>query len=177
MIKILTKNIVTATLLSTLLFSCQTQKKKSQSEQEEFNIEEQIVTEEGNFEVIQDESQAQQINEQVETVEVQDRVFYDFDSSKLDSKSKEILNLQAKWLNSSPNIKITIEGHTDVRGTREYNIALGEKRAVSAKDYLVSQGISPSRIKTISYGKEKPEFFGNSAEVHAKNRRSVVTVR
>ncbi len=135
------------------------------------------------YEVIMDEQQAQRMNEaaqaaqpviQDEVVEIQDRVFFGYDSAMVTNEAKEVLNLQAQWLNNNPEVKITIEGHCDERGTREYNIALGERRAHAAKQYLVSQGVDGNRIKTVSYGKERPAFFGNSREIHAKNRRAVV---
>lgn len=136
------------------------------------------------FETIQDENQAEQINdetqakidEQVEEIEVKDRVFFAYDSSALSEESKKILNVQSQWLNSDKSIKITIEGHCDERGTREYNIALGERRANATKDYLVSKGVNPERISIVSYGKERPAFFGSSPEVMAKNRRAVTVI-
>jgi peptidoglycan-associated lipoprotein len=83
---------------------------------------------------------------------------------------------QAKWLKEHPAISMVIEGHCDERGTREYNIALGDKRANSAKSYLTSNGVDSARIKTISYGKERPAFFGTNEDVLAKNRRAVTVV-
>ena len=116
------------------------------------------------------------IDEQVEEIEVKDRVFFAYDSAKLSKEAKRILDVQAEWLNSDNSIQITIEGHCDERGTREYNIALGEKRANSARNYLVKKGVAKSRIKTVSYGKEKPAFFGSNPEIMAKNRRAVTVI-
>lgn len=116
------------------------------------------------------------IDEQVEEIEVKDRVFFDYDSAKLSKDAKEILAVQAEWLKSDKSIKITIEGHCDERGTREYNIALGEKRANTAKNYLIKKGVAKSRIKTVSYGKEKPAFFGSTPKIMAKNRRAVTVI-
>lgn len=79
-------------------------------------------------------------------------------------------------MNSDPSIKVIIEGHCDERGTREYNIALGERRAMAAKKYLIGKGINASRIKVISYGKERPAFIGSGEDIWAKNRRAVTVV-
>lgn len=147
---------------------------------EEFVIEDQPQDQQ-DFEVVQDEESAVEINEQVqqeiEEVEVADRVFFALDKSDLDNDARSVLNLQAEWLKSDDSIKVTIEGHCDERGTREYNIALGERRALSVKNYLVSKGVDPARIETISYGKERPEFVGSGEEIWAKNRRGVTVVR
>lgn len=110
------------------------------------------------------------------TANVGDRVFYATDSSALDSESQSTLSRQAAWLNQHSNVNITIEGHCDERGTREYNIALGERRAYSAKKYLVSQGIDPNRISTVSYGKERPAAVGSDEGSWAQNRRAVSVV-
>lgn len=126
-----------------------------------------------------DEQQADALDQQAaasQEVEVQDRVFFGYDSSEVNDEAKKILDVQVAWLKSDPNIKITIEGHCDERGTREYNIALGEKRANSAKKYLVANGINASRIKTVSYGKERPAFFGATEAIFNKNRRAVTVV-
>ncbi len=113
---------------------------------------------------------------EIEEVEVQDRVVFDYDSSAISEAAKEILKVQAEWLKSDSSIKIIIEGHCDERGTREYNLALGEKRAESAKSFLVSQGVDSARIKVISYGKERPAFIGATEEAMSKNRRAVTVV-
>jgi peptidoglycan-associated lipoprotein len=105
-----------------------------------------------------------------------DRVRFGFDRYDLDSTASDILSRQARWLNQWPNTRITIEGHTDERGTREYNLALGERRATAVKNYLAAQGVSTSRIGTISYGKERPEADGADEESHAINRRAVTTL-
>ncbi len=105
------------------------------------------------------------------------KVFFDFDSSKLDMASKEKLKAQAKWLKKHENAQVIIEGHCDQRGTRDYNMALGERRANAAKRFLVSQGVNANRIKTTSYGKERPAVLGSSEEVHKLNRRAVTVVK
>jgi len=87
-----------------------------------------------------------------------------------------VLQRQAEWLKRYPNVTVTIEGHADERGTREYNLALGERRAQAARNVIVALGISPSRISTISYGKERPAVPGSTEEAYAQNRRAVTVV-
>ncbi len=105
-----------------------------------------------------------------------DRVFFDTDSSMITSSAQQTLARQAEWLKTNQSISVVVEGHCDERGTREYNLALGERRANSVRDFLISQGISPSRISTISYGKEHPEFLGSNPDAWGKNRRGVTVV-
>jgi peptidoglycan-associated lipoprotein len=105
-----------------------------------------------------------------------DRVFFAFDRSDITPESQQILAGQADWLRRYPNVTVTIEGHADERGTREYNLALGERRAQAVKNVLVAMGIPASRISTISYGKERPAVVGSSEEAYAQNRRAVTTV-
>ncbi len=105
-----------------------------------------------------------------------DRVLFPLNSFSLDNEDRQILNRQAEWLTRYPNISITIEGHCDERGTREYNIALGDRRANAAKNYLQSLGISPTRMATVSYGKERPVAVGSDEESWAQNRRAVTIV-
>ena len=109
-------------------------------------------------------------------VNVGDRVFFNYDSAELDSDAQELLQDQVAWLKQYSNVSIIIEGHCDERGTREYNLALGEKRAQSVKNYLISLGISSDRISTISYGKERPAVVGSNDGAWAQNRRSVTVV-
>jgi peptidoglycan-associated lipoprotein len=107
-----------------------------------------------------------------------DRVFFDTDQSDIDAEDQATLRSQAAYLKQYANVRVTIEGHADERGTREYNLALGERRANAAKNYLASQGIDAGRISTISYGKERPEALGSDEASWAKNRRAVtVTVQ
>ena len=113
-----------------------------------------------------------------ETVEylatgVPDRVFFATNESVLTTASRETLRKQAAWLRKNPEITVVLEGHADERGTREYNLALGERRANSAKDYLMTYGIASSRISVISYGKERPVDSGSNPLSWSKNRRSV----
>ena len=113
-----------------------------------------------------------------ETVEylaagVPDRVFFATNKSSLTTKARETLRKQATYLRKNKNLNVTIEGHADERGTREYNLALGERRANAAKDYLMTYGISGNRISVISYGKERPVDSGSNPLAWSKNRRSV----
>jgi peptidoglycan-associated lipoprotein len=108
---------------------------------------------------------------------VGDRVFFDFDKYSIKADGRQTLVRQAVWLKKYPGVTITIEGHCDERGTREYNLALGERRANAVKDYLVASGISPSRIKTISYGKERPQARGSNESAWAQNRRGVTVLK
>lgn len=109
-------------------------------------------------------------------VNVGDRVFFAFDKSTLSSKAQATLDKQAAWLKRVPTATILVEGHCDERGTREYNLALGDRRATAVKDYLVSKGIAASRIKTISYGKERPAVLGSNEWAWSQNRRAVSTI-
>ncbi|WP_242097479.1 peptidoglycan-associated lipoprotein Pal [Sphingomonas sp. CROZ-RG-20F-R02-07] len=98
------------------------------------------------------------------------------DMSDVDSQARVILDNQAEWLARYPNVRITVEGHCDERGTREYNLALGDRRANAAKNYLAAKGVSPARISTISYGKERPIALGSDEASWAQNRRAVTIV-
>ena len=109
-------------------------------------------------------------------VNVGDRVFFGYDSSDLDSDALELLQDQVAWLKQNSDVSVTIEGHCDERGTREYNLALGEKRAQAVKNYLIGLGINPDRVSTISYGKERPAVVGSNDGAWAQNRRSVTLV-
>jgi len=104
---------------------------------------------------------------------VPDRVFFATNESVLTTASRETLRKQAAWLRKNSNINVVLEGHADERGTREYNLALGERRANAAKDYLMTYGISSDRISVLSYGKERPVDSGSNPLAWSKNRRSV----
>jgi peptidoglycan-associated lipoprotein len=107
-----------------------------------------------------------------------DRIYFDTDRYNVDSEDATVLASQAEWLKRYPATRVTIEGHCDERGTRDYNLALGDRRANAAKNYLASLGVSPSRISVISYGKERPDAMGSDEASWARNRRAVsVTVR
>lgn len=108
---------------------------------------------------------------------VGDRVFYDFDSAVVRGDGEATLQRQAQWLRANPGVAVIIEGHADERGTREYNLALGDRRASAAKNYLVSLGIDGSRITTISYGKERPVATGHTEQAWAQNRVAITLIR
>ncbi len=109
--------------------------------------------------------------------EVGDRVFFALNSSDLSQKDMATLARQAEWLKTHNKFSITVEGHCDERGTREYNIALGERRAEAVRRYLVNMGIDAERIGTISYGKERPAVIGNDEAAWQQNRRAVTAIR
>jgi peptidoglycan-associated lipoprotein len=107
---------------------------------------------------------------------VGDRVFFAFDSSALDGIAQDTLARQAQWLQTNAAVTATIEGHADERGTREYNLALGARRAAAVYNFLVSQGIDPSRLRTVSYGKERPEALCSDESCWSVNRRGVTVI-
>lgn len=142
------------------------------------------ATSSSNQDVAEEEDAAKQAAEQ--TVEQQseafvqnakDRVFFGFDKSNLCPEAIKVLKVQAEYLKANPEKQIVIEGHTDDRGTREYNLALGERRAVAVKNYLISRGIDADRIRVISYGKERPAVVGANEAAWAQNRRAVTLVK
>lgn len=104
------------------------------------------------------------------------RVYFDFDRSDIRPEMRSILQRNAEWLRRHPRVKVVIEGHCDERGTEEYNMALGQRRAETVKNYLVSLGVSPSRLSTISYGEERPADPGHDEAAWAKNRRAEFTI-
>ncbi len=108
---------------------------------------------------------------------VGDRVFFALNSSVISSEGQATLNRQAAWLKSNGSVNVTVEGHADERGTREFNLALGERRANAAKEYLVNNGVPASRIETTSYGKERPAVVGSNEAAWSQNRRSVTVVK
>jgi peptidoglycan-associated lipoprotein len=108
--------------------------------------------------------------------QVGDRVFFDTDQTDLNDRGMATLDKQAEWLNRYGRYNFTIEGHADERGTREYNFALGSRRAESVKNYLISKGVSPSRMKTISYGKERPVAVCDDISCWSQNRRAVTVL-
>lgn len=110
------------------------------------------------------------------TVNVGDRVFFGYDRTDLTPEGQQTLTMQAEWLKRYPNVTVTIEGHADERGTREYNLALGDRRASTVKNTLIAAGVDASRIQTISYGKERPAVFGSDDQSWAQNRRAVTKV-
>jgi peptidoglycan-associated lipoprotein len=108
---------------------------------------------------------------------VGDRVFYALDSSTLNSDSRATLDRQAAWLARYPQVSIQIAGNCDERGTTEYNLALGQRRANASRDYLVARGVSSARVTTISYGKERPTAVGSDEQAYSQNRNAITSVR
>lgn len=105
-----------------------------------------------------------------------DRVFFALDSHSLTEEGRSVLDAQAQWLNTNSRVNVTIEGHADERGTREYNLALGERRANAVRLHLESRGVASNRLQTVSWGKERPEAFGADEASYSRNRRSVTVV-
>jgi peptidoglycan-associated lipoprotein len=110
------------------------------------------------------------------TVEVGDRVFFDYDKYDVRADQRGTVEALAAWLDTNPSVTLTIEGHCDERGTREYNLALGERRANAVRDYLVALGANPARLTTVSYGEERPAVLGSNDSAWAQNRRGVFVV-
>tara|TARA_E500000178_G_C16427111_1_gene489876 strand:- start:31 stop:510 length:480 start_codon:yes stop_codon:yes gene_type:complete len=108
--------------------------------------------------------------------EIGDRVYFGTDKHNISSASAFVLESQANWLKSTPGFQLLIEGHCDERGTREYNLALGERRGNSVKEFLTSLGVDPGRLTVISYGKERPAAEGSTSEALSENRRAVLVV-
>lgn len=108
---------------------------------------------------------------------VGDRVFFDFDSSQVRADQRPVLQRQSEWMGRYPDVRVQVEGHADERGTREYNLALGQRRANSARDVLVASGVNGARISTISYGKDRPAALGSDEAAWAQNRRAVTVVQ
>jgi peptidoglycan-associated lipoprotein len=109
-------------------------------------------------------------------VAIGDRVFFAYDKSVITPEGRQVLEKQADWMKKYPNVTVTVEGHCDERGTREYNLALGERRATAVKNVLVALGIPANRVSTISYGKERPAVVGSNEAAWAQNRRGVTVV-
>ena len=148
------KNIFLVIFMSLVLSACATQTKKVDSQ-----MQGDVYTGTDTVEYLADG--------------VPDRVFFATNESVLTTASRETLRKQAAWLRKNSDVTVVLEGHADERGTREYNLALGERRANAAKDYLMTYGISSNRISVISYGKERPVDSGSNPLAWSKNRRSV----
>lgn len=110
-------------------------------------------------------------------VNVGDRVFFGYDQYDLTGEARTTVERQAQWLKQYGNVNIVVEGHADERGTREYNLALGEKRANTVRNYLIANGVDSGRIQVISYGKERPAVMGSDEQSWAQNRRAVVVIQ
>ena len=115
---------------------------------------------------------AMQTSNSDKLAQVGDTVYFGFDSSELDTDSQIMLDRQAAFLNVNPTLVVIVEGHADERGTREYNLALGDRRAVAVRDYLLAKGLNAARIRTVSYGKERPVIEGSNDSAWSKNRRA-----
>jgi len=113
---------------------------------------------------------------QAQLQQIGDRIFFDFDKSSISPEAKTILQRQAALFQANPQVTFTVEGHCDDRGTREYNLALGERRATADKNAIIALGIQGSRVQTISYGKERPAVVGENEAAWAQNRRAVTVI-
>jgi peptidoglycan-associated lipoprotein len=173
--------LIASLLVLSLVSSCHNKVKTDEQTSKQSNTDtiiEDKSADANNYQTVDNAAQAEALNQQppVQEIEVQDRILFSYDSFELTDEAKKILDTQVSWLKSDPSIKVTIEGHCDERGTREYNIALGERRANTVKNYLVANSVSESRLKVVSYGKERPAFFGTGEEVMMKNRRAVTVL-
>ncbi|WP_348729464.1 peptidoglycan-associated lipoprotein Pal [Rheinheimera texasensis] len=119
-------------------------------------------------------SDAEQLRQQLEALRQQNTIYFDFDKSDIRSEFASVLDAHAAFLRARTTISVTIEGHTDARGTPEYNIALGERRGQSVQKYLENLGVAAGQMSVVSYGEEKPVDAGNTEESFAKNRRAVL---
>lgn len=132
------------------------------------------------YDTVKNEREAKKRNQkmydEIEQVEVPDKVYFGFDEYSLTERTKEVLKLQAEWLQQDKSIDVIIEGHCDERGTKEYNYALGARRANAVKSYLMKKGVSSRRLKTVSYGKDRPEHLGQSETIWSRNRRAVTLI-
>jgi len=119
---------------------------------------------------------ATQMSDAEKLAQVGNTVYFGFDSSELAGEAQATLDRQAAFLNVNPTMVVVIEGHADERGTREYNLALGDRRAVAVRDYLLAKGLNAARVRTVSYGKERPAVSGSNEEAWAKNRRAATVL-
>ena len=119
---------------------------------------------------------ATQMSDAEKLAQVGNTVYFGFDSSELAGEAQATLDRQAAFLNVNPTMVVIIEGHADERGTREYNLALGDRRAVAVRDYLLAKGLNAARVRTVSYGKERPAVSGSNEEAWEKNRRAATVL-
>ena len=119
---------------------------------------------------------ATQMSDAEKLAQVGNTVYFGFDSSELAGEAQATLDRQAAFLNVNPTMVVIIEGHADERGTREYNLALGDRRAVAVRDYLLAKGLNAARVRTVSYGKERPAVSGSNEQAWAKNRRAATVL-
>ena len=158
------KQYAIAIVIALLFTACSEDDKASKTNQPAIKVEKKVETLKP---VVKDE-----LVEEVKTAYEMKSVHFDFDQYALATKDRGILSQHARYLNENKNVKILIEGHCDERGTTEYNLALGEKRAQTVKNYLMNAGVSADRLKTISFGKEKPVDDRSNEDAWAKNRRA-----
>ena len=164
------------------IISCaQTEVKSTSSEesQTEEAVQEEDITSEADSAAqaaLEEEALARE-KESAKAMFVNENIYFDYDDSSLKDVDREILKGKADWLNSNPDVSVVIEGHCDERGTTEYNLALGDRRAESVRSYLVDLGIDSVRLEKISYGEEMPAVQGNNEEAWAKNRRAAFTIK
>ena len=165
-----------------LLFtvSCAKKTVKSEAQLEQQQAEEARAQEQARQEEIARQQEEAQEQERLRTAArnrfLNENIHFEFDRSNLLPEAQEILRSKAQWLRDNPDVLVIIEGHCDERGTNEYNLALGDRRANSAKAYLVDLGIAGSRLTCISYGEERPLDYGHNEEAWAKNRRAQFTI-
>lgn len=119
-------------------------------------------------------SAEEQLRQQLEALRQQNTIYFDFDKSEIRSEFASVLDAHASFLRARTNVSVTIEGHTDARGTQEYNVALGERRGQSVQKYLENLGVAAGQVSVVSYGEEKPVDAGNTEDAFAKNRRAVL---
>jgi len=139
--------------------------RRAEEEARRQQIREEQLAEEARQEAMRQEQMAQEAFEEVD-------VYFEYDSAVLTADARDLLKVKAQWMQANPSARVLIEGHCDERGSNEYNLALGDRRAESAKTFLVNLGISPSRLSTVSYGEEKPVDSGKTEAAYAKNRRA-----
>lgn len=159
------------------LSACSSSKKDDTIIDEQSVVERETITESPLSDIYGEDLQGPAPGTQADlVVNVGDRVFFGSDRYDLSAEARSVLDAQASWLAQYPNLNVTVEGHADERGTREYNLALGDRRANSVKSYLVALGVDPRRINVVSYGKERPAVPGVNESAWAQNRRGVTKV-
>ena len=127
-------------------------------------------------EVTSSSTSATQMSDSEKLAQVGNTIYFGFDSADLTGKAQATLDRQAAFLNVNPTLVVILEGHADERGTREYNLALGDRRATAARDYLLAKGLNSARIRTVSYGKERPAVSGSNEDSWEKNRRAATVL-
>ena len=176
--KFISMQVAVMLLISVVILtvSCQKKTVALQNEPVAAAVEEEMKpTEEETFNTSADLQDNQ--SEKMEEVVLQENIFFEFDKSVLSEAAREILITNGEWLRLNPDVAITIEGHCDERGTNDYNLALGDRRAESVKTFLLDLGIDASRLATITYGEERPAVPGHGETAWAKNRRAYFLIK